>query len=866
MLTQLLSPRPEVTSGRIQGVIDPDRITDPKKKSLEAKPLDFARATFVSNDVRRLVKTLHARLHSSDAEVGSILFEGLKGQGKSHLITLAYHLVKHNAELAAWLTEQKLELTIPANVVVLLRKFTDFPFDTLWQVIGDEIGANFTGSRPPSIEAFRSALAGRKLVLLFDELESGVRAIGSDNQRQDNINFLQMISEESMRADSNVVLIASVYDGNIEPGLTLKRVKPTEIRFTDSRDRLHILFHRLFEKSPLTTNPEIDNVVKSYANTWQRFGIPANSDYVERLRESYPFSPELLDVVTQRIPQSRGGFQGTRGALAFLAALVRLRGPHTNLITLSDVIITDADIRTWLADLEPSQNLISCADANLRDLAKLPLAERIASSTLIASLAPSRTLGISEDELARQVLEPTGDYNQFKQTLDGFTKFASFFHRRDQNVYFDTRENAHAKVELRSLTVQDSEAWDRIVQWWRADVFGESDAIVLGEIDLARARLDGLHTDGLRFVISPRRLTAQDRHSLYFGLTRRNTVVLLEPRADKENLRTDRDILSWARKAIAAEALATATTGDAEKLREFSKIASDQKTAVTEAIKKVNYAYVQIHRTGATPAEGEYTLEPVQPLTKQTVLTQLARNLFPAAFIAEHMQGRAADLLGRKVSAIEVEYRNTLGFPVLVYPTTYIEAVRSLVLDGVFNLAHPAGTQHSGENPSLREDELMDAAFAAPSARPTAAPAEKPAPSFLFGGATPHPAPAPIAGGSPAPQPSPDLPFGAVAQTLTTGFCDSRQALRQEVAARLDQAEDQTVVRVRIGIAYENRTADMSTLPSFLRGSLTGTGTFNGEVTFEFTGSFNKAAVEAMMERLPDFAPGSAKVILTLGS
>mgnify|MGYP000184201014 CR=1 FL=1 len=865
MLSHLLSPRPEVTSGRIQGVIDPDRITDPKRKSLEAKPIEFARATFVSADVRRVVKTLQTRLHSTDAEVGSILFEGPKGQGKSHLITLAYHLVNHNAELAAWLAGQKLELTIPANVVVLLRKFTDFPFDTLWQVIGDAIGANFTGSRPPSIEAFRAALAGRKLILLFDELESGIRAIGSDSQRQDNINFLQMISEESMRADSNVVLIASVYDGNIEPGLTLKRVKPTEIRFTDTRDRLHILFHRLFEKSPLNPNAEIDNIVKSYANTWQRYGIPANSDYIERLRENYPFSPELIDVVTQRIPQSRGGFQGTRGALAFLAALVRLRGQQTNLLTLSDVVLTDADIRTWLADLEPSQNLISCADANLRDLAKLPLAERIASSTLIASLAPSRTLGISEDELARQVLDPSLDYNQFKQTLDGFTKFASFFHRRDQHVYFDTRENAHAKVELRSLTVQDTEAWDRIAQWWRADVFGESDAIILGEIDLARVRLDGLHTDGLRFVISPRRLPAQDRHALYFGLKRRNTVVLLEPRADKENLRTNKDILSWARKAIAAEALATATTGDADKAREFSKIAGDQKTAVTEAIKKVNYAYVQIHRTGATPVESEHTLEPVQPLTKQTVLTHLARNLFPSTFVAEHMQERAADLLGRKVAAVETEYRNTLGFPVLVYPTTYIEAVRSLVLDGVFNLAHPAGTQHAGENPSLREDELMDAAFAAPSARPAAAPVEKPTSNASTGGFTPPPSSTPTGGGT-ATAPVEVFPFASSAQTLTTGFCDSRQSLRQEVAAKLDQADSQTVIRVRIGITFDPRTADMSTLPSFLRGSLTGAGLFSGEVTLEFPGSFNKAAVEAMMERLPDFAPGSAKVTLTLGS
>lgn len=865
MLAHILSPRPEVTSGRIQGVIDPDRITDPKKKSLEAKPTDFVRATFVSNDVRRLVKTLQTRLHSTEAEVGTVLFEGPKGQGKSHLITLSYHLVKNNAELMGWLTEQKLELTIPDNVVVLLRKFTDFPFDTLWQVVGDAIGANFTGSRPPSIEAFRAALAGRKLVLLFDELESGIRAIGSDSQRQDNINFLQMISEESMRADSNVVLIASVYDGNIEPGLTLKRVKPTEIRFTDNRDRLHILFHRLFEKSPLAANAEIDNIVRSHANTWQRFGIPANTDYVERLRESFPFSPELIDVVTQRIPQSRGGFQGTRGALAFLAALVRLRGQQTNLLTLSDVVITDADIRTWLADLEPSQNLISCADANLRDLIKLPAAERIASATLIASLAPSRTLGISEDELARQVLDPAGDYNQFRQTLDGFTKYASFFHRRDQHVYFDTRENAHAKVELRSLTVQDSEAWDRIAQWWRADVFGESDAIILGEIDLARTRLDGLHIDGLRFVISPRRLNARDRHDLYFGLKRRNTVVLLEPRAEKENLRTNADILAWTRKAIAAEALATATTGDAEKVREFTKISSDQKSSVIEAIKKVNYAYVQVHRTGATPEDGEYTLEPVQPLAKQTVLTHLARNLFPAAYIAEHMQGRYSELLGRKVTIVEAEYRNTLGFPVLVYPTTFIEAVNSLVLDGVFNLAHPAGTQHAGENVTLREAELMESTFSAPSARPAAATVEKPTTTGSAGGFG-QPASAMPGGGGGAPATIEVLPFTNSGQTLTTGFCESRQTLRQEVAAKLDQAEGQTVVRVRIGITFDARTSDMSTLPSFLRGALAGAGTFSGEVTFEFPGSFNKAAVEAMMERLPDFAPGSAKVTLTLAS
>lgn len=865
MLSHILSPRSDVLSGRIQGVIDPDRIADPKKKSLEAKPVDFARATFVSADIRRLTKTLHARLNTADAETGTIIFEGPKGQGKSHLITLAYHLVMHRAELDGWLTEHQLELTIPTNVSVVLRKFTDFPLETLWQVIGDEIGASFTGSRPPSLPEFRSAMAGRKLVLLFDELESGVRAISDENRRQDNINFLQMLSEESMRADSNVVLIASIYDGSIEPGLTLKRIKPAEIRFADSRDRLRILYHRLFEKSPHAQNQEIDNIVKSHVNGWQRFGIPANQDYAERLRDNYPFSPELLDIVLQRIPQ-RGGFQGTRGALGFLAALVRLRGSHTNLLTLADVSLADVEIRTWLADLEPAQHLISCAESNLRELAKLPLSDRLASAVLIASLAPSRNPGISEDELSRQTVGPAADYNQFKQTLDGFTKFASYFHRRDQHVFFDTKENAHAKVELRSLSVQDNDAWDRVSQWWRTEVFKEADAIILNEIDLARGRLDSLQVEGLRFVISPRRLSPDERHTLYFGLKRRNTVILLEPRADKENLRINKDVLAWAKKAVAAEALASAASGDSEKVREFTKIASDQKSAVTDAIRKVNYAYIQIHRTGAAASDGEYTLEPVQPLTKEAVFQHLSRNLFPSAYLAEHMQNRAQELIGRKVSAVEAEYRNTLGFPVVVYAIDFRRAIESLVVEGAFNLAHPSGTQHAGDTPTLSDAELMDAVLAAPSSRPATVPTPRPIHSTNAAGSSSTGSTGAVPIGSNSTPTTEPLDLGSLNQQVSTGFCDSRQQLRQEVAARLDQAEGRPVVRVRIGMTFESRTAEISTLPTFLRGSLAGSGMFNGEVTLEFPGSFNKAAVEDMMERLPDFSPGSAKVTLTLGT
>jgi hypothetical protein len=157
----------------------------------------------------------------------------------------------------------------------------------------------------------------------------------------------------------------------------------------------------------------------------------------------------------------------------------------------------------------------------------------------------------------------------------------------------------------------------------------------------------------------------------------------------------------------------------------------------------------------------------------------------------------------------------------------------------------------------------MDAVLAAPSARPAAAPTQRS--GLSSGGASSFGATTPFStGGNSAPAIEP-LDLDSINQQVSTGFCESRQQLRQEVAARLDGAEGRSVVRVRIGMTFESRTAEMSTLPTFLRGSLVGSGVFNGEVTIELPGAFNKASVEEMMERLPDFSPGSAKVTLTLG-
>ena len=673
-----------------------------------------------------------------------------------------------------------------------------------------------------------------------------------------------MLSEEANRAGSNVAVVASIYDGGIEPGLTLKRVARVELRFQDTSDRRKILFHRLFSRNPLDPSPEIDATIQSHLNVWRRFGIPVPPDYADDFRLSYPFLPEVLEVVLQRIRTVHGGFQGTRGALGFLAALVRSRCEAAHLISLSDVSVLDAEMRSWLADLDPSQNKLGCAEANLRELRKNPFADQIASAVLIASLAPSpKEPGLMEEELARQIIGPESDYNALVLSLTNFKKFGSFFHERAGCLYFDTKENAHAKVNLRSLSVSDDEALDKIAFWWANDILRDSDLAVFSEPALTQQAIESKNYSDIRLVASPRRLKSEEIRQFYFGLKRRNTVILIEPRDEKVNLRTNDSLLAYAKRWIAADFLSR-TAGDAPRSAEFSKIGSEDKKNATDYLRKTNFAYVQILRYGPSEKECEFQRENLPAgCTRQEVIQHLSRTLYPPTLIQEHLAENIRSFFNRKVAQVETDYQNTPGFPVLTSRSAFLEAVSALAEQGtVLGLKHPAGN-YCGSRTSLSSDQLADAVISEPFEEITGGPSpQRPAPS-------PQPTPLPLPGSTPGVP----LPFGGgdftppeknSVETHSTGFLRTRQQVRQEVARILAENENKTAVRLRIALTFDERQMDAASLPTFLRGSLTGNAAFAGESSLEFSGPFSKAQVEEMVERLPDYSPGACRVTLHL--
>jgi energy-coupling factor transporter ATP-binding protein EcfA2 len=163
---------------------------------LESRPEAFLNLTYPTADIRRVVQRLNDRFSRRTDTSALFLFEGLKGSGKSHLLVLIYHLLKHTAEGSQWLSQHELSLSLPANTAVVAHKYTDRPLLRLGDFIFTEAGIPIRGRYEvyPDDRQVLEAVGNRHLVVILDELEQGIRMISDDALRRQNIGFLQMLS------------------------------------------------------------------------------------------------------------------------------------------------------------------------------------------------------------------------------------------------------------------------------------------------------------------------------------------------------------------------------------------------------------------------------------------------------------------------------------------------------------------------------------------------------------------------------------------------------------------------------------------------------------------------------------------------
>ena len=857
--SDIVIPRQEVLrKDGIEGVIDIENRRDQKRKAIESRPDDFFDLTFPTSDIRQVIEHLNRRFNTSEKTPGLFLLEGYKGTGKSHLELLVYHLFANYTSASKWLSKHGLKCNIPTDAKVLIHKFTDFPVDSIWALVFTELGLGKSVSYDgvPNLDELRNALGNRKLVLILDELELGITMIGNEHIRSQNIAFLQMLSEESVRTENaSVTMFASVYDSRKEPGATLKRVPRIDIKFSDPQDRQRVVLHRLFTNYLQIDRSRVESVIQSFVNTWKRHKISVDEKYIDRFVNTYPFTPELMDMVLFRVP-SRGGFQGSRGALGLLGTVIRNTYRKTDFVSTAHLNLEDVGIVNRLSDLDPSRQILDCAANDLRDLRDLPFAGEIVASTLIATLAPAGHLtGISDQELARQVIKPGDDINEYNGTLQAFEKLGTYFQKAEGNYFFDAQEKPNAKVEYRSLRVDPTRALDFALEQWKTKLFNGDKAVVFrGDTSQTKAALSGFEANSLRFVLAPQRLSPDERAEIYRGVENRNQVILLEPKSDTFNALDNPDIIKWAQRALAADELQK-TASDSERRRQYEKIALADVGYILDYFRKAGLLFVWIQPNGGSKGEFSAELEPLgNAVTRDDVLRQLRENIFPRQRFEEHLASRRSEIVNKTVREVDAEYRKTLGFPVRTADNTLLDSIKTLCQSRQIGLRHERDSA-CGRLPDLSSTELFDARIVEPfedakvggSFFPSARPIEV---------SKKQPEVAQISTSMKAPSDTGAIGLPATLESVQTPFVTTLGALRQEVAMKLSELQDAKIRRIQFFVFGEQANTDLSTLPASLRGSLTGPADVTIDLSINKQGEYSKAHVEQMTEMLPSF-PGA---------
>jgi hypothetical protein len=348
-----------------------DQVRDGRAPEDYQKPERFFERTYLTANLTDLAAQVVRRLSGERTETSAVFNLSTQfGGGKTHALTLLYHLAKNGSAAQGWvgvprILEKAGQGTLPQVAVAV---FVGTEFDSLtgrggkdreplrktpWGEIAYQLGgadalavlaeheAQFIEPKGDVIRAFLPK--DRPALILMDEIINYVstyRGLGYHNRLY---NFVQSLSETA-RGQDNVVLVVSIPASELE---YTAEDEADEQRFKKMLDRLgkavmmsaetetaEIIRRRLFEWDAraltqdgrvLLTQDAIETC-KDYAD-WvvaHRLQLPSwfNADSAfEAFQATYPFHPTVLSVF-ERKWQVLPRFQRTRGVLRLLALWV----------------------------------------------------------------------------------------------------------------------------------------------------------------------------------------------------------------------------------------------------------------------------------------------------------------------------------------------------------------------------------------------------------------------------------------------------------------------------------------------------------------------------------------------------------------
>jgi len=325
----------------------------------------FFSKTYLTQGLDNLLRVVERRLGGEGGDP-VIQIQTPFGGGKTHSLIAMYH------RAAEW----------KANTVVVVGTALG-PEETLWGLMEKQLTGQITklsGQATPGKEAIRELLYDNQpaLILMDEVLEyvtkaAGVKVTDSSLAAQ-TIAFMQELTETASTLEKTciaVTLPASIvehYDERAE--MLFQQLQKVAGRIekiytpVQENEITKIIRRRLF--GDVDEDDVKKNVAEFVEYAERESMLPPElqpSEYRDRFIDSYPFMPEVVDVLYHRWG-SFPTFQRTRGVLRLLSLLIHsLKEANKPYISLADFDLANQDIRQeLLKHIGPEYNSVIAAD------------------------------------------------------------------------------------------------------------------------------------------------------------------------------------------------------------------------------------------------------------------------------------------------------------------------------------------------------------------------------------------------------------------------------------------------------------------------------------------------------------------------
>ncbi|HAO12370.1 MAG TPA: AAA family ATPase [Planktothrix sp. UBA8407] len=442
----------------------------------------FFANTFPTDGIKTLIREVFGRLNGITSGSPVIRLETSFGGGKTHDEIALWHICKQGRHI------QGLERFSDVNVIPdysvqvaavdgrdldpqngIFHAETGIITYTLWGEIAYQIGGmvgysllkgSDTSGISPGTSVLERLMEGKPTVIILDEIARYLRAakaklIGNSDLSEQVVAFLFSLMDLAAACNHLVFVysLASASDTFAEETLDLQELTRASARqervLSPSTDIeiYNIVKQRIFNRVDAhAAEQAASEYLANYRGS--RINLPdgcKDSSYVAALTNSYPFHPELFNLLTKKIA-SIPEFQKTRGALRLFALVVQdlwnqnrqyIPLIHTHHIPVglnSDITneltsklqrqqmyppigadIYNPDGRPAYAQIQDEQWLIA---------GKPPFSSWVARTIFLHSLTQGLSSGIRQAELNLSLLTPGLEIGFVQKALDQLIKVA----------------------------------------------------------------------------------------------------------------------------------------------------------------------------------------------------------------------------------------------------------------------------------------------------------------------------------------------------------------------------------------------------------------------------------------------------------